>query len=302
MDGTRFIKSFDDYRMSSMVETRRHLRAIHWHIDQPTPTEFTATLPNDTYLVCAHISGHIDWEARLPDRSYRAPARPGTLNMGRPGDDAWVRYQEARADFVHFHLPVEVIAEYLEDTSMEWSRLEIIDAQNAHDPVIDRLARQAMAAMHAGATSLMKIESIGLAVAAQLIDRWSNHATSSGDRLRRPALPTVHAPDWRIRRTLEHIEETLHADIGLTDLAREVGLSTSQYLRIFRASMGCTPYAWVTRRKVERAAALLAASPKGITEIAAELNFSSSQQFATVFKRVMGLPPTVYRQGMRGRT
>lgn len=301
MDGTRFIKSFDDYRMSSMVETRRRLRAIHWHINQPAPAEFSTALPQDTYLICAHISGHIDWQARLPDRSYRAPARPGTLNMGRPGDDAQVQYREARADFVHFHLPADVLAEYLEDTSIPLARLEIIDAQNAHDPVIDRLARQAVAAMHSGATSLMKIESIGLAVAAQLIDRWSNYATSSGDRLRRSSTPAANAPDWRIRRTLEHIEETLHADISLTDLAREVGLSTSQYLRVFRASMGCTPYAWVTRRKVERAAALLAASTKGITEIAADLNFSSSQQFATVFKRVMGLPPTVYRQGILGK-
>jgi AraC-like DNA-binding protein len=186
VDGTRFIKSFDDYRMSSMVETRRRLRAVRWHIDQTAPAAFSTRLPPDTYLVCAHISGHIDWQAREPPR--------------------------------------------------------------------------------------------------------------------RPAMPAAHAPDWRIRRTLDHIEETLHADNSLTDLAREVGLSTSQDLRIFKASLGCTPCAWVTRRRVERAAALLAASPKGITEIAAELNFSSSQQFATVFKRVMGVPPTVYRQGMLGRT
>ena len=54
---------------------------------------------------------------------------------------------------------------------------------------------------------------------------------------------------------------------------------------------GMGPQAHLIERKLNLAANLLVKSGKSITEIAHQLNFSSSQHFATAFKRHYGISP-----------
>jgi AraC-like DNA-binding protein len=61
--------------------------------------------------------------------------------------------------------------------------------------------------------------------------------------------------------------------------------------------MGMAPGAWYTRRRIERAQERLREGGRAITEVAHELGFSSSQHFATVFKRHTGLTPGAWREG-----
>jgi AraC-like DNA-binding protein len=50
------------------------------------------------------------------------------------------------------------------------------------------------------------------------------------------------------------------------------------------------------RRRIYRAKYLLREPDRPITAIALDLGFSSSQYFATVFKKLVGLTPGEYRQ------
>ena len=61
---------------------------------------------------------------------------------------------------------------------------------------------------------------------------------------------------------------------------------------------------YLARLRVRRAKALLRNGRLPVTRIAFDLGFSSSQYFATFFKRFAGFTPTAYRLGMaakRGR-
>ncbi len=102
--------------------------------------------------------------------------------------------------------------------------------------------------------------------------------------------PVVSAPIG-IDRSIKAIHQSLEEPPSIQHLARVAGLSESAFRKQFREVVGCAPHDYITRRRVQAAQALLASGGKSITEVAMALGFSSSQYFATVFKRVTGQSP-----------
>jgi AraC-like DNA-binding protein len=88
----------------------------------------------------------------------------------------------------------------------------------------------------------------------------------------------------------------LHESLSLKRLAGLVGLSPSHFLARFRREFGVPPSDYVWRLKISRAMELLKQPNASITQIAFNLGFSSSQHFATAFKRYAGINPARYRR------
>ena len=103
-------------------------------------------------------------------------------------------------------------------------------------------------------------------------------------------------PDWRIRRTIETLEDRLGEDIGLAELAAGVGLSPRHYAALFRAATGMPPHRWLTQRRLARACEMLHDPRLSVTEIAYACGFASSQHLATVFRHHRSRTPSEYRR------
>jgi len=80
--------------------------------------------------------------------------------------------------------------------------------------------------------------------------------------------------------------------ITVPELAAHVGQSISYFKARFKAETGTPPAEFVTRRKIDRAQKLLEAPGATVTSVAYDLGFSSSQYFATVFRRYMMRAPS----------
>lgn len=94
----------------------------------------------------------------------------------------------------------------------------------------------------------------------------------------------------RINLTIDFIRQHLTDDLTLDQLARVAGFSPFHFHRIFKTLSDETVNDFVTRVRVERAAALLKTSPTmSITEIAALCGFRSAAVFSRAFKRYFGL-------------
>jgi AraC-like DNA-binding protein len=78
-------------------------------------------------------------------------------------------------------------------------------------------------------------------------------------------------------------------------VAERLFVSTAWLTKKFRSEVGQTPAAWVLERKMANAKRLLGMTDEPITDIAFQLGFSSSQYFATAFRRVTGRSPSEYR-------
>jgi AraC-like DNA-binding protein len=90
---------------------------------------------------------------------------------------------------------------------------------------------------------------------------------------------------------LDLIETDIEEHHYLRDLAAACHMSRSAFDHAFRRATGRSPRDYITRRKIERATTLLR-SGEAVGPVAARLGFSSSQYFATVYKRHTGRRPS----------
>lgn len=97
-----------------------------------------------------------------------------------------------------------------------------------------------------------------------------------------------------IASVLSLIEMGLDVNLSLGLLADKAGLSLSRFKERFKKETGIPPREYILRKKIERAKELLGEG-RSVTFTAHELGFSSSQYFATVFKRYTGENPTLYK-------
>lgn len=106
--------------------------------------------------------------------------------------------------------------------------------------------------------------------------------------------------DWRLRRAIEYLEAHLFDDVGLTELAKVVDLSTARLAALFREGTGEPPHRWLMNRRFARALELLGDPSLSISEIAYQCGFASSQHLATVTRRQLAMTPTDYRRQLFG--
>ena len=83
--------------------------------------------------------------------------------------------------------------------------------------------------------------------------------------------------------------------IRVADMARAAGLSPAHFSREFRAAFGETPHQYLLTRRLERAAALLRATDRTVTDICLLVGLESVGSFSTSFRRMFGKTPTAYR-------
>jgi AraC family transcriptional regulator len=102
----------------------------------------------------------------------------------------------------------------------------------------------------------------------------------------------------RLRRIKELVHAKMEDDLSLDEMAQSVGLSTAHFARMFRKSTGETPHQFVLRQRLERAKAMLHAPDARVLDVAVACGFKTQQHFAQVFRDVLGVSPTEYRQDL----
>ena len=85
----------------------------------------------------------------------------------------------------------------------------------------------------------------------------------------------------------------------IAELAKEVGLSRSSLVERFTRYLGEPPISYLTRWRLQLGARALAASPRSVAEIAAEVGYESEAAFNRAFKRQFDVPPARYRRERR---
>ncbi len=98
-----------------------------------------------------------------------------------------------------------------------------------------------------------------------------------------------------MRRVRELIDRQYFHSLDLNEIAQAAGLSRYHFLRVFRRAFHMTPHEYITRKRIERARELLSGSDLSVTEICFEVGFESLGSFSTLFHRIVGWSPSIYR-------
>ncbi len=83
--------------------------------------------------------------------------------------------------------------------------------------------------------------------------------------------------------------------LEMSDLARRVGLSVSQFSREFRKRFLTTPYAYLSDIRLKAACHLVVTTELSMAQIALRTGFCDQSHFTNRFVRGRGMPPSRYR-------
>ena len=106
--------------------------------------------------------------------------------------------------------------------------------------------------------------------------------------------------DARIRRAVDHIDAQLGEPLSLDAIAAVAALSPSHLARAFKASTGEAVWAYVQRRRCERAREMLETTRLPVTEIALACGFANPGHLATSLRRRWGATPSALRRDAAG--
>jgi AraC family L-rhamnose operon regulatory protein RhaS len=104
------------------------------------------------------------------------------------------------------------------------------------------------------------------------------------------------ANSFRLQKLLKELDRNYGEKWTLASMAEKAGLKRSQFSEIFKHITGESPLSYLKSVRVLKAAQQLKNTSLSITDIAFECGFSSSQHFASVFKKTIGQTPLKYRK------
>jgi AraC-like DNA-binding protein len=133
-------------------------------------------------------------------------------------------------------------------------------------------------------------------VAVLLASRLTHTAGGTREDLR------ISAADRRraVRAALWLDARTADETVDLSGAAAQAHLSSYHFLRVFSRVFGVTPHQYLIRRRLARAARLLASEPLGVTQIGMMVGFNDVSHFVRSFRRHAGKTPSQFRALARG--
>jgi AraC-like DNA-binding protein len=211
---------------------------------------------------------------------------PGALLLGNDGDCYACGHQHSVGD--------RCVSFNLSDDALDEARLPRVSGRAAFDQPILPASNAllplfaAIEAIRDGASPLRAEET--LLVVLETV------ATALGAGARAPAAPL----SWEQRRVVEVlrlIEERADDTLDLSALAARAGLSRHHFLRVFRRLVGMTPYQYVLRVRMARAARRLRRTKDPVGRIALDSGFGDLSTFNARFRAIFGASPTRFRAG-----
>ncbi|MGY2284211.1 AraC family transcriptional regulator [Pseudomonas gingeri] len=202
---------------------------------------------------------------------------PGEVHTGSAATESGWRYRV-------FYLPVPFVQSVMDavagrTTPLPWFREDII-----RDPDLTLLMGAAHRALQANVDPLQAEHQLLQAISTLLL----RHAGQ------RPALPHLPRDGQRVAAMQQRLLQDLTEPVSLSELAREVGLSTFHAARLFTRATGLAPHAWRNQIRLNRA---LEGLRKGIaaTDVATDSGFADLSHFTRHFKKAFGVPPGRWR-------
>lgn len=108
-------------------------------------------------------------------------------------------------------------------------------------------------------------------------------------------LKKVDVVSVHIKRSIDYILDNLQRQITVNELAAREGLSTGYFSRLFVEEIGINVNQFINDSKIKAAQNMLRYSDFSILDISISLGFSSQSAFSSVFKKMTGMTPKIYR-------
>lgn len=251
--------------------------------------------PIQDFMIMAVRHGRVRMQRRTSGNWLQETMVPGDVSLlTRDVSSHWKTDQRIEVIHVYFDLPcvTRIGEEVFEQTVAD---VRLLDVLRTRDPILLHGALAIADELAWGEPgSSLYVESIVHQMCIHALRRYSTVS------FRAPAASGKGLSASQARRATEFIEANLDRAMTLAELAAVVHLCRFHFLRQFKARFGITPHAYIVRRRVESAQALLARSTLSIEEIAVHTGFSDQAHLTRALRRHLGVTPHSYRLAVRG--
>ena len=101
---------------------------------------------------------------------------------------------------------------------------------------------------------------------------------------------------WQARRVVAYIESNISLSFCVADLAGIVQLSISHFFRAFKETFGQPPLVYVKVRRMRHAQVIMLSTREPLAQIALDCGMSDQAHFSRVFRKVVGISPSLWRR------
>ncbi|MBZ9847621.1 AraC family transcriptional regulator [Mesorhizobium sp. CA14] len=222
---------------------------------------------------------------RYRTRQGTAMLAPGAILLGNPGACYECGHEHGAGDrCLSFHFTPAYMERVVADVPGA-KRLGFADPRLPPLPALTPLLAEAEAARETGDSDAF--EELGLRIAGAVAAAAAGSAAATRTPSRRD--------QKRVAEAVRLIELNAERPLSLTELADCTATSPYHFLRIFRQVAGLTPYQFLLRTRLHRAAVRLRSSGATISTIAFDAGFNDLSTFNRRFRREMGEAPGAYR-------
>jgi len=95
---------------------------------------------------------------------------------------------------------------------------------------------------------------------------------------------------------LNYINENLHGDLSVKQLADFCHLNTDYFSRVFNENFGMRPNKYIQSKRIERAQLLLLSTNNSLKQIAEKVGLENPSYFTRIFKNHTGKTPGAFRE------
>lgn len=201
----------------------------------------------------------------------------------------------ARWDSNDRFLQIRIASRLLQSVARETldrnpDQLELLPEFRTRDPQLEAIATLLLAELKQGNSgSRLYIESLANILAVHLLRQYMTT---------KPQMPIYEGglSQRQLLQVLDYINDHLHQDIKLADLAALLSMSQFHFSHLFKQAIGTAPYQYLLQQRVERAKQLLKQTDQSIVDIAFLCGFNSHSHLSKQFRQLTGATPRMYRE------
>ncbi|AFY57993.1 DNA-binding domain-containing protein, AraC-type [Rivularia sp. PCC 7116] len=194
-------------------------------------------------------------------------------------------FWEKESELLAIYLDTKIITNAADE--YRGSNLEIIENWTAEDALIRQLGLTLRSELQTDNFDLLYLESLVNFLSVHLIKNYSSQ--------QKPLKQFQGGlAKHKLRTIVDYINENLHQEISLNELAKLAQISPYHFTRQFKKSTTLPPHQYIIRTRVERAKQLLLQGDLTIVQVAHIVGFSHQSHLNRHFKRLVGVTPKVF--------
>jgi AraC family transcriptional regulator len=173
---------------------------------------------------------------------------------------------------------------FLKDV-LEMENFAIAPQSNIQDPFLAAIATKLISVCDDAFAEKIYAESLGVACVVHLAKRYNSAEIY---------FPKGRLNPYQLKQVVDFAHSYMQFNIGLHEMAGQVHLSPYHFGRLFKQTVGTSPYQFILQLKIEAAKKLIKKNQGPISEIAYQLNFSDQSHFSNAFRKAVGVSPRQY--------